>query len=74
MRLSIGSVVVVLVAQKGSVWCASFLWEILFDEGGWRFSAKPKARTCRPQKHGITFAAGTIMDDRKDTYLNPIVG
>lgn len=44
MRLSIRSVIVVLVAEKGSVWGnAGFLQEILSDEGGWRFSAKPQA-------------------------------
>jgi len=44
MRLSIGSVVVVLVALKGSVLGMQvFLQKILSDEGGWRFSAKPQA-------------------------------
>jgi len=41
MRLSIGSVVVVLVAWKGSVWECRFFQKILSDERGWRFSAKP---------------------------------
>jgi hypothetical protein len=45
MRLSIGSVVVVLVAQKGSVWVCRLFAENTIRQlaGGWRFSAKPEA-------------------------------
>ncbi len=66
MRLSIGSVVVVLVALKGRVCGLQVFCEKYYPmDGGWRFFTKPEALTCRLQKHGITFDAGITTADRE---------
>ena len=73
MRLSIVSVVVVLVAWKGK--CAESMQVFCkkYYPQGWRFFAKPKAWTCN-LRHTNYLCHPMTTADRKQAYLNVIAG
>lgn len=65
MRLSIGSVVVVLVAEKGRVWVCGFFAENTIRRRRMEIFCKTGGLNLHTRKHGFTFAIRTATPDGK---------